>query len=59
MTMHTLLAPTPALAVTRTDRGLTIHTLDLDGLQPVGTFTSAADAWRAIDELDSPEGHAG
>lgn len=53
--MQTLSSPIPALAVTRSDRGITVHTLDLDGLQPVGTFRSAADAWRAIDELDAAE----
>jgi hypothetical protein len=33
---------------------LTIHTIDGGRASLLGSFASAADAWRALDELDAP-----
>lgn len=54
--MHTIdsaVPVTPALAISRgTDRSITLHTLGLEGLESVGTFANARDAWAAVDALD-------
>ncbi len=36
----------------RGGEGITLHTFDADGAVRMGTYRSAADAWRAVDELD-------
>ena len=34
---------------------VTLHTLDSGGARLFGSFANAAEAWRALDELDAPE----
>lgn len=36
----------------RTAEGITLHTFDAAGPVRMGTYASAADAWRAVDALD-------
>lgn len=48
-----LIPATPTLAISRhEDRSITLHQLSNDGMEPVGTFASARDAWAAVDALD-------
>lgn len=55
-TIDTAVPVTPALAISRgEDRSITLHTIGLDGLEDVGTFRSARDAWAAVDALDLPD----
>ena len=35
--------------------GVTLHSLDGGRARLLGSFATAAEAWRALDELDAPE----
>jgi len=45
--------PVLSLAVDPQSRLITITTLRAEGVERLGTFTNPADAWAAIDVLDS------
>jgi hypothetical protein len=52
-TIDLLIPATPTLAMSRhEDRSITLHALGNDGMESVGTFASAKDAWAAVDALD-------
>jgi hypothetical protein len=40
------------LLLTNDERGITLHTLNISGSGLLGTYASAAEAWRAVDEFD-------
>ncbi len=45
------------LVMTRHGRAITLHACDdATGRRLVGRFDSAAAAWRALDDLDAPDG---
>jgi hypothetical protein len=44
------------LMLTHTDDGrIALHAEHDGAISAIGTFENAADAWRALDELDAPE----
>jgi hypothetical protein len=43
------------LILIRTERNLTLHALGAGSGDLIGTFSSAAAAWQALDELDLAE----
>jgi hypothetical protein len=47
-------APLVACSVDPRSNAITLHHIDLDGSSPLGTFATAAEAWRALDALDAP-----
>ncbi len=54
MTPHLTTHPNPALSIDidRRTRQITLAKLSDEGVDPIGTFDTVADAWAAIDAVD-------
>ena len=44
----------PVVDCTYADGRLVLHRLERDGLTRIGEYTSAREAWAALDEIDAP-----
>ena len=54
-TTSTTTSPREAsIAIERSGRQITLRVLHEDGVQDLGSFANAADAWRALDRIDAP-----
>jgi hypothetical protein len=53
--IHDVLTRTdPQIAVERSGGNMTVSLLSDSGVDVLGTFSCAADAWSALDKIDAP-----